>query len=55
MESEYAELAARVDRHRFEVIEITARIEELRQSIAGARFRYLHRHIFGIDRMLGTT
>lgn len=34
IEGEYADLAARVDRHRFEVIEITARIEELRQSIA---------------------
>ncbi|MBA3355820.1 MAG: chromosome segregation protein SMC [Pyrinomonadaceae bacterium] len=34
MEGEYADLAARVERHRFEAIEITARIEELRQSIA---------------------
>ncbi len=34
MEGEYTDLAARVERHRFEVIEITARIEELRQSIA---------------------
>jgi chromosome segregation protein len=34
MEGEYADLAARVERHRFDVIEITTRIEELRQSIA---------------------
>ncbi len=34
LEGEYADLAARVERHRFEVIEITTRIEELRQSIA---------------------
>ncbi len=34
MESEYADLAARVERHRFEVVEITGRTEELRQSIA---------------------
>ena len=33
MEGEYADLAARVERHRFEVIETTNRIEELRQSI----------------------
>ncbi|MFN2513048.1 MAG: chromosome segregation protein SMC [Pyrinomonadaceae bacterium] len=34
IEVEYADLAARVQRHRLEVIEITSRIEELRQSIA---------------------
>jgi chromosome segregation protein len=34
MESEYAELAARVERHRFEVVEMTARMEELRESIS---------------------
>jgi chromosome segregation protein len=34
MESEYADVAARVERHRFEVVEITSRREELRQSIA---------------------
>jgi chromosome segregation protein len=34
MESEYDELGSRVERHRFEVIEVTTRIEELRQSIA---------------------
>lgn len=34
MEGEYADLASRVERHRIEVIEITTRIEGLRQSIA---------------------
>jgi chromosome segregation protein len=34
IESEYAELAARIERHRFEVVEITGRTDELRQSIA---------------------
>ncbi len=34
MEGEYADLAARVERHRLEVIEIDGRKEELRQSIA---------------------
>jgi chromosome segregation protein len=34
MEGEYAELGARVERHRFDVIEITTGIQELRQSIA---------------------
>ncbi len=34
MEGEFADLAVRVERHRCEVIEITTRIEELRQSIA---------------------
>ncbi|MCM3872589.1 MAG: chromosome segregation protein SMC [Pyrinomonadaceae bacterium] len=34
MEAEYAELADRVGRHRFDVIEITTRLEELSQSIA---------------------
>jgi chromosome segregation protein len=34
MEGEYADLAARMERHTLEVIEITTRIEELRQSIA---------------------
>jgi len=33
MEGEYADVAARVERHRFEVIETTNRIEELRLSI----------------------
>ncbi|MGH8526498.1 MAG: hypothetical protein ACREXY_20505, partial [Gammaproteobacteria bacterium] len=33
LESEYADLAARVDRHRLEVIEMTTRLDELRQSI----------------------
>ncbi len=34
MEGEYADLAARVERHRLEVIEITTRTEELQHSIA---------------------
>ncbi len=34
MEAEYADLAARVERHRLEVIEITSRIQQLRESIA---------------------
>jgi chromosome segregation protein len=34
MEGEYADVAARVERHRFEVIETANRIEELRLSIA---------------------
>ncbi len=34
IEVEYSDLAARVQRHRLEVIEITSRIEELRQSIS---------------------
>ena len=34
IESEYADVAARIERHRFEAVEITTRIEELRQSIA---------------------
>ncbi|MEP6922082.1 MAG: chromosome segregation protein SMC [bacterium] len=34
IEGEYADLASRIERHRFEVIEITTRIEELGQSIA---------------------
>ncbi|HEX4899506.1 MAG TPA: hypothetical protein VFV61_03180, partial [Pyrinomonadaceae bacterium] len=34
IESEYADVAARIERHRFEAVEITNRIEELRQSIA---------------------
>jgi chromosome segregation protein len=34
MESEYGELAARVERHRLEVIEISAHMEKLRSSIA---------------------
>lgn len=34
IEGEYADVASRVERHRLEVIEITTRIEELRQSIA---------------------
>src|SRR6266508_2123681 len=33
IEAEYADLAARVERHRFEVIEIVGRIDELRYSI----------------------
>ncbi len=33
MESEYVDLAARVERHRFEVIETTGRTQELRASI----------------------
>ncbi|MEP6635389.1 MAG: hypothetical protein ABJB97_01595, partial [Acidobacteriota bacterium] len=33
IEGEYADLASRIERHRFEVIAITARIEELGQSI----------------------
>jgi chromosome segregation protein len=35
LEAEYADLAARVERHRLEIAEINNRIEELRQSIAG--------------------
>lgn len=34
IEGEYADVAARIERHRFEVVETTNRIEELRQSIA---------------------
>ena len=34
IEGEYADVAARIERHRFEAVEITTRIEELRQSIA---------------------
>jgi chromosome segregation protein len=34
MESEYADLASRVERHRLDVVEMTARIEPLRQSIS---------------------
>ncbi|MFZ0061075.1 MAG: chromosome segregation protein SMC [Pyrinomonadaceae bacterium] len=34
IEGEYADVAARTERHRFEAVEITNRIEELRQSIA---------------------
>ena len=33
LEADYADLAARVERHRFESVEISNRIEELRQSI----------------------
>lgn len=34
IEGEYSDIAARIERHRFEVVEITNRISELRQSIA---------------------
>ncbi len=34
IEGEYADVAARIERHRIEVVETTNRIEELRQSIA---------------------
>ncbi len=34
IEGEYADVAARIERHRFEAVEITNRIEDLRQSIA---------------------
>jgi chromosome segregation protein len=34
IEGEYADVAARIERHRFEVVETSNRIEELRQSIA---------------------
>lgn len=34
VEGEYADVAARIERHRFEVVEMTARNEELRASIA---------------------
>lgn len=34
IEAEYADVAARIERHRFEVVEVTTRIEELRGSIA---------------------
>ena len=34
IEAEYADVAARIERHRFEVVEVTTRIEELQQSIA---------------------
>ena len=34
IEAEYADLAARIERHRFEVVEVTTRIDELRKSIA---------------------
>jgi chromosome segregation protein len=34
MEAEYADLAARVERHRLEVVEMTERLAKLRQSIA---------------------
>ena len=34
IEAEYADVAARIERHRFEVVEVTTRIDDLRQSIA---------------------
>ena len=34
IEDEYADVAARIERHRFEAVEITTRIEQLRESIA---------------------
>ncbi len=34
IEGEYADVAARIERHRFEAVEITNRIEDLRKSIA---------------------
>ena len=34
IEGEYADVAARIERHRFEAVEITTRIEQLRESIA---------------------
>jgi chromosome segregation protein len=39
LEADYADLADRVKRHRFELIEISMRIEELRQSIANLEYR----------------
>jgi chromosome segregation protein len=39
MEAEYADLAARVERHRLELVEMTERIEVLRESIADLEYQ----------------
>ena len=39
MEAEYADLAARVERHRMEIVEMTERIEILQESINDLGFR----------------
>jgi len=39
MEAEYADLAARVERHRLELLEMTERISELRASIADLEYQ----------------
>ncbi len=39
MEAEYADVASRVERHRLELVEMTDRLAELRQSIADLEFQ----------------
>jgi chromosome segregation protein len=39
MEAEYADLAARVERHRLELVEMTERLAELRRSIADLEYQ----------------